>query len=213
MISDGNDLFKFNEANRNTENHEIGLYQKICEKCHNIIRSFGVKLPATVEIQPNDEQSQLEISAYSENSFEIDIDENREFSTIDVISAPATHARCFVCKSTDQLIVVPAKTRVLTYSAHRYYIPKGNRICPDHLINNSHFENDLQMILHRSKVSEVPTDEFLWLVEQLRIECVKTLFDEFGDFSVDDGTLFDFTRGFEGKYWRTSVYRSRYAMK
>ena len=56
------------------------------------------------------------------------------------------HWHFFVCESVRNLIVVPFEAHQQVFMNNIYFIPKGNRCCPDHIIKKRSFEDQLQKI-------------------------------------------------------------------
>ncbi|KAK0166595.1 hypothetical protein PV327_004088 [Microctonus hyperodae] len=98
-----------------------------------------------------------------------------------------THKYCCVCLVRDKnYVVVPFKARLQVFISSRIFIPKNNRCCPKHLINDRFYIDEIPGLHVVSSTSAIDIDELTLFLNTLSNTCNNTLLDE-----VDDNNLSD----------------------
>lgn len=95
--------------------------------------------------------------------------DSAEYATLQILRTVATHKYCCVCNENKDLIVVPLKARLQSYTKRKIFIPKGNRCCRKHIILDRFFEEDLNSIKVYSTTSSIETSDLQLMFEKLAI--------------------------------------------
>lgn len=82
-------------------------------------------------------------------------------STMGFKSTVETEQNCFICLSTMNLVAISLEARLDVFSRKEIFIPKGNRCCSHHLINDRLDEDGMNEIKIVSSTCQIDDDEFI----------------------------------------------------
>uniref|UniRef100_T1HU43 Uncharacterized protein n=1 Tax=Rhodnius prolixus TaxID=13249 RepID=T1HU43_RHOPR len=102
-----------------------------------------------------------------------------------------THKYCCICLVEDKnYVVVPFKARLQVFISSRIFIPKNNRCCPKHLINDRFYVDEIPKLHVVSSKSTIDFDELTLVLNTLSNTCNNSLFDNLSDERIKSLTGF-----------------------
>lgn len=176
----------------NIENVDIGL--KLCDKCRRLV-FFGTRKSATEEQTTSTDESQSTQES-SGNIFEVVLKPAEEKkATIELFldRTLISHTICCICKNKNKLTQVPLTARLQCFKQMRIFIPHGNRVCSEHLINKRFFDDDLKLVQVYSKTSSLTSDEICLFLQKITDSASETLLDKIKSSELSEKQLFSFT--------------------
>lgn len=110
----------------------------------------------------------------------------------------STHNYCFVCgfgkkQPETTLRRVPLEARIQVFTLKRLFIPKGNRCCSSHLINDQFYEDEIVKMKMWSNFSEIEVTDLTNFLKHMSINTDKTILDKIGEYSLSEDRLKTFT--------------------
>lgn len=110
--------------------------------------------------------------------------------TVDVPRAVATHKWCMICRSTrfqqDGIQEVSDQIRLHSFTKQNLYIPKGNRICKDHVKNKVILADCLKRIQIMSDTSEIPISDYQNFFQRLVKGQKNTFFERLANLELTE---------------------------
>lgn len=189
-------------------NIKVNIGYKLCDKCRRLV-FFGTTSvpPAQVqpstsdqpESEPKSSQSYSTTPSESQNSgslFEVVIKppaEKKITVELPIQRCSASHKYCCICKARHDLKVVPLTARIQCFNKLRIFIPKENRVCSEHLINNRFFEDDMQQLEVYSNTSFLTSDEITSFLTKLSDSTGQTFLDRIKSSELSEKQIFTFT--------------------
>lgn len=153
---------------------------------------------ATQPLQSSQQPSPLLSSESSESqpsqsfgdpSYVVRLREPTERETIEMpfTRVVATHKYCCVCLVPDKnYVVVPFKARLQVFISSRIFIPKSNRCCPEHLISDRFYADEIPKLHIVSSTCTIDSGELTSFLNSLSENCNNSILDR-----VDDNNLSD----------------------
>lgn len=155
------------------------------------------------DMSVDDDDDEIDDDELSYNRFSDDIfvrqikqkqaGNNVEYVTLQILRTVATHKYCCVCNGNKDLIVVPLKARMQSYTKRKIFIPKGNRCCKKHIILDRFFQEDLNSIRVYSTTSTIETSDLQFMFEKLAISSEAGIIGKVADGSLSEEEMYIFT--------------------
>ncbi|KAK9512319.1 hypothetical protein O3M35_000771 [Rhynocoris fuscipes] len=99
----------------------------------------------------------------------------------------ATHKHCCICLVQNKTyIVVPSKARLQVFISTRIFIPRNNRCCPEHLINDRFYVDELSKLNIFSNTCTISSQELALFLNELSETCDNSILDRVDDNSLSD---------------------------
>lgn len=190
---------------QNNFNKTLSIGDIICEICRWSCVNYFSQLPKVEGSSESEEiPSSQQSSQQSSSSFSQELPkkvtepepEPIEYVWWDIDCCAATESRCFVCKSDGESARsrIPFETRVSAFLKNKLYIPRDNRCCPEHILNNVVYEDCLGNVKRISKESRIPSDDFKKIFEAISMKANNpTVIKKFKDSSISDQECYTLT--------------------
>lgn len=124
-----------------------------------------------------------------DEDFQICNSSEEDFVILPFKRVVSTHKYCVLCNSKTNIKTIPIEARYQAFVKRKIFIPKGDRCCPQHLIKNKFFEDELARLRVYSNTSVLSSEEVSLFLDLLSARVDAPLFNQIGDFTMPEEKL------------------------